>query len=347
MAGETKHLSGLLPAELEDLTVRLGEKPYRGRQLFEQIHARLATSLDDVSVLPAALRQHLSAQGFSAHGLTISKIQESSDTTVKMGLSTSDGLVVESVLIPMETGAFTQCMSSQAGCALGCAFCMTGMLGWTRNLTAAEIVDQHLLALAGFPERPVKNLVFMGMGEPLLNVDEVVKAIRLLQHERGRNLSPRRITVSTAGIVPGIRRLGQEVDCLLAVSLNAPTQELRAELMPVSRRYPLDELMAALKGFPLPPRRRITFEYVLLPGVNDSPAHARDLVRLLSHIRCKVNLIPFNPFPGSRFARPSDESVDRFLELLAAKQMVATIRRSRGSDILAACGQLAGTKDDA
>ena len=334
----------MLPEELEALALRLGEKPYRGRQLFEQIHARLAGSLDDVTVLPGAFRKRLADEGFSAHGLSISQVLESTDTTIKMGLSTVDGLVVESVLIPMETGAFTQCMSSQAGCALACEFCMTGTLGWTRNLTAAEIVDQHLLALARFPDRPVKNLVFMGMGEPLLNVDEVVKAIRLLQHEKARSLSPRRITVSTAGIVPGIRRLGQEVDCQLAVSLNAPTQELRAELMPVSRRYPLDELMAALKEFPLLPRRRITFEYVLLPGVNDSPAHARDLVRLLSHIRCKVNLIPFNPFPGSRFGRPSDESVDRFLELLSAKQMMATIRRSRGADILAACGQLAGKK---
>jgi 23S rRNA (adenine2503-C2)-methyltransferase len=342
-----KHLSGLLPSELEELVVRLGDKAYRGRQLFEQIHGRLAGELDQVTVLPSALRQRLSDEAFSVHGLSIAQVQESVDTTVKMGLATSDGLLVESVLIPMETGAFTQCMSSQAGCALGCAFCMTGTLGFTRNLAAGEIVDQHLLALARFPDRPIKNLVFMGMGEPLLNVDEVVKAIRLLQHEKGRALSPRRITVSTAGIVPGIHRLGQEVDCQLAVSLNAPTQELRTELMPISKRYPLDELMAALKQFPLQPRRRITFEYVILPGVNDSPTHARDLVRLLSHIRCKVNLIPFNPFPGSRFGRPSDESMERFHELLTAKQVLATIRRSRGADILAACGQLAGKKSQA
>jgi len=330
------------PEELEALAARLGEKPYRGRQIFEQLHAHLAGTLDDLAVLPGAFRRCLAEEGFSARGLTISQVLESVDTTVKMGLSTADGLLVESVLIPMETGAFTQCMSSQAGCALGCAFCMTGTLGLARNLTAAEIVDQHLLALARFPDRPVKNLVFMGMGEPLLNVDEVVKAIRLLQHERGRSLSPRRITVSTSGIIPGIRRLGQEVACQLAVSLNAPTQELRVELMPISRRYPLEELMAALKEFPLPPRLRMTFEYVLLPGVNDSSAHARDLVRLLSHIRSKVNLIPFNPFPGSRFGRPSDEAVNRFLDLLASKSVLATIRRSRGSDILAACGQLAG-----
>jgi len=295
-----------------------------------------------MKVLPAGLRDALAAGGWTVHALETVTVRESADGTKKLALRCADGATIETVLLDMDNDTCTQCLSSQAGCPLKCAFCMTGTLGLTRNLTAAEIVDQHLLALSLVPEGKIRNLVFMGMGEPLLNFDNVAEAIRVLQEERGRAISPRRITVSTAGVVPGIERLGKEVDCLLAVSLNAPTQELRTQIMPISRKYPLDQLMAALKAYPLKPRQRITFEYVLLGGVNDSPAHARELVRLLSHIRCKVNLIPFNPFPGSALTRPTDQAVAAFLDVLASKNFTATVRKSKGQDIEAACGQLAG-----
>jgi 23S rRNA (adenine2503-C2)-methyltransferase len=336
-------LSGMTPEALRELALSLGEKAFRGKQLFEHLHRRDALTLDEIKVLPGAFRQKLADGGHAAASLAVAHVQESVDGTVKLGLQTHDGRVIETVLIPMDTGLYTQCISSQVGCALGCAVCMTGTLGFTRNLDAAEIVDQVRIAHREYPDKGVRNLVFMGMGEPLLNLDAVVPAIRLLQHEEGRNLSYRRITVSTAGIIPGIERLGKEVDVLLAVSLNAPTQALREQLMPITKRYPLADLMAALKRFPLPPRRRLTFEYVLVGGVNDGPEHARELVRLLSHVRCKVNLIPFNPFPGTTLERPTEARVDAFLEMLASKHMTATIRKGKGMDIQAACGQLAGT----
>jgi 23S rRNA (adenine2503-C2)-methyltransferase len=332
-----------MPQELEQLVQSLGEKAYRGRQLFEQIHARSAASLAEVSVLPSALRERLASDGWDVHALSVARERRSSDGTLKMALAAADGAVVESVLIGMDTGSYTQCLSSQVGCALACDFCVTGTLGFTRNMTPAEIVDQYLLARGRHPDMPVRNLVFMGMGEPLNNFDNVATAIRILQEPRGSNISPRRITVSTAGIVPGIERLGREVDALLAVSLNAPRQDLREQLMPIARRYPLDVLMAALKAFPLDPRRRLTFEYVLLHGVNDSARDARDLVRLLSHVRCKVNLIPYNPVAEREALRPSEADVQAFADILAGKHMTVTVRKSKGQDIEAACGQLAGT----
>jgi len=338
----SRFLSGLSPADLESLVVSLGERAYRGRQIFEHIHARGASDLHGISVLPAQLRVHLNDEGWRVHALSVALERKSADGTVKMALRADDGAVVETVLIGMETGGYTQCMSSQVGCALACDFCVTGSQGFTRDMTVAEIVDQYLLARRLHPELPAGNLVFMGMGEPLNNFDNVSGAIRQLQQERGCNISPRRITVSTAGIVPGIERMGKEVDALLAVSLNAPTQAKREAIMPIARRYPLDELMAALKAFPVEPRRKITIEYVLLHGVNDSLQDARNLVRLLSFIRCKVNLIPYNPAPEREGLRPSEGDVQAFAEFLASKHVNVTVRKSRGQDIEAACGQLAG-----
>jgi 23S rRNA (adenine2503-C2)-methyltransferase len=337
-----RFLSGLSVEQLEALAAELGEKPYRGRQLFEQIHARLVLDFDEMAPLPGSFRTRLAETGWKVHALAVAATRRSCDGTIKLALATHDSLLIESVLIPMEEGQATQCLSSQVGCPLKCTICMTGRIGFKRNLLPAEIVDQHLLAARHHPDLPVRNLVFMGMGEPLLNLSHVAAGIRLLQEERGRSISYRRITISTAGIIPGLEALPGHADCLLAVSLNAPNQELRAQLMPISRQYPLDRLMATLEAYPLKPRQRITFEYVLLPGVNDSPAHARELVRLLSHIRCKVNLIPYNPFPGSPYGRPEEGLVERFGQLLADKQMTVTIRRSKGADIEAACGQLAG-----
>ena len=337
-----KHLCGLRPEDLEELALDAGEKSFRGRQLFEQVHARLVRDLDDMHPLPAGFRRYLAEQGWTASALEPGALQASADGTIKLGLATHDGAVIETVLIGMDNGTHTQCLSSQVGCALKCAVCMTGTLGFTRNLTAGEIVDQHLFAMTRYPDMKIRNLVFMGMGEPLLNFEELSRAVSLLQEARGRNISYRRITVSTAGVVPGIDRMGRELHALLAVSLNAPDQELREQLMPVARKYPLDHLMASLKRFPLPPRQRITLEYVLIRDCNDTAGHAHRLVKLVSNIRCKVNLIPFNPFPGCDLRPPTEDSVDSFLQILADKKLTATVRRSKGADIQAACGQLAG-----
>lgn len=335
-------LSGMTPDQLQALASDFSQKPFRGRQLFEMAHMKLAASLDDIVQLPAAFRESLAREGYTLCSLELAQTAKSADGTIKLALSTADGHFVETVLIPMDTGQYTQCISSQVGCPLECSFCVTGSLGFTRNLTTAEIVDQHLLALRLHPDCKVRNLVFMGMGEPLLNFDQVAKAVSLLQQPRGRNISPRRITISTAGIVPGITRMGTEIDALLAVSLNAPTQEIRETIMPVARRYPLDELMQTLRNFPLAPRRRITLEYVMLAGINDSPENARSLVRLTSRIRCKVNLIPYNPAaPTALQGTPPDE-INNFAALLAAKNVTVTVRASKGLDIDAACGQLAG-----
>jgi len=335
-------LSGLLPDELAALMQEMGQKPYRGKQLFEAIHRQGITSLEQVTTLSKSLREALMESSRPVRSLNESANVLSQDGTRKLAYSTHDGKVIETVLIPMESGSYTQCISSQVGCALKCRFCMTGQLGFQRNLTAAEIVDQHALALQYTGERSVRNIVFMGMGEPLLNVDNVVKAIRILTNSLGRDMSGRRITVSTAGVIPGIERLAVEAPVMLAVSLNAPDQAIRERIMPISSRYPLDQLLATLKKWPLRPRQRMTFEYVLLPGVNDSAKNAADLVKLLSNHRAKVNLIPFNPHPGSEYTRPTREQVDRFAAILGAKHMTVTVRQSRGQDIDAACGQLAG-----
>ena len=341
----TPSLSGMTPESLQALAEQLGLKAFRGRQLFRQIHVRFEDDLDSMTDLPSALRDALLRAGHPVRALKVASSVESLDTTVKVALEAHDGERIETVLIPMGDGRFTQCMSTQAGCALACAFCFTGTLGLHRNLSAGEIVDQHLLVRRHFSDRPVRNIVFMGMGEPLLNYDELKQAITLLQSPMGLKMSPHRITVSTAGVVPGIERLGREMDVNLAVSLNAPNQNLRQRIMPVARRYPLDELMAALQTYPLQARQRITVEYVMLRGINDSAADAGQLVRLLSHLKCKVNLIPFNSYPGSVFKTPEPTAVNRFVQALADKHMTVTVRQSRGADIAAACGQLAGSQD--
>jgi 23S rRNA (adenine2503-C2)-methyltransferase len=338
----SKFLAGQTLEELTELSLALGEKAFRARQLFELLHRQNVTDLAQMTVLPGAFRAALSAAGWQACSLTVRAREQSRDGTVKLGLATHDGHIIETVLIPMETGKHTQCISSQVGCALGCRVCMTATLGFTRNLAAAEIIDQVRVASRDCPDTEVRNLVFMGMGEPLHNVDEVIRTCRLLQAERGRAMAPRRITVSTAGVVPAIATLGAALDVQLATSLNAPTQAIREQLMPIARKYPLQELLKALKEFARGSRHRLTMEYVLVAGVNDQPNHARELVRLLSHLRCKVNLIPFNPFPGTSLKRPSDAAITTFATRLEGKDLTVTIRQSKGQDIQAACGQLAG-----
>jgi 23S rRNA (adenine2503-C2)-methyltransferase len=327
------------------LTASLGEPRYRAEQIWRWVHARGATSLDQMTDLSKELRARLAGE-VSLGTLEVAEVQRSVDGTRKLRLTTRDGKSIESVLIP-DGDKMTQCISSQVGCALDCQFCATAKLGLTRNLEPGEIADQvyraqELLAREEAGRR-ITNLVYMGMGEPLHNYDAVVKSIAILTDELGANLSHRRITVSTVGLVPAIERLGREpvVRPNLAVSLNASSDEVRDRIMPVNRKWPIARLLAALKAYPLERRRRITFEYVLLAGVNDSDADAERLARLLRGMKCKVNLIPWNPHPGAPYARPTAQAIERFQNRVKELGLAAYLRTPRGDDIDAACGQLA------
>jgi 23S rRNA (adenine2503-C2)-methyltransferase len=301
-------------------------------------------SLAEASNLPAALVRALEERA-TCTALEVAEVQRSVDGTRKMRLQTADGRSIESVLIP-DGDKMTQCISSQVGCALDCQFCATAKLGLIRNLRAGEIVDQvyrarELLAREE-PGRRITNLVYMGMGEPLHNFAEVTRSLRILTHELGANLSYRRITVSTVGLVPGIKKLAMEKHRPnLAVSLNASCDEIRDEVMPVNRRFKIAELLQTLREFPLEPRRRITFEYVLLAGVNDSDEDAHRVARLLRGFRCKLNIIPWNPHPGAPYQRPAPEAIEHFQQLVKSLGVATYLRTPRGDDIAAACGQLA------
>ena len=287
------------------------------------------------------MRDHLATR-FELRALDIAKVERSRDGTLKAVLRTGDGSLVESVLIP-EEGRTTLCVSTQVGCPMACSFCATGYLGFTRNLTTAEIVDQICrMRELSTDDQVISNVVFMGMGEPLLNTDAVVEAVRLLIDPKAFGFSPRRVTVSTVGVVPQIGRLLEQVPVNLAVSLHATTDAVRDQLVPLNRRYPLDALLGALRADPhVTVRRPVFFEYTLMRGVNDSLTDARRLPGLLHGIPAKLNLIPMNPHPDAPYEAPSAEVVDRFMRELASRQLTVTIRRSRGADIQAACGQLA------
>ena len=339
------NLVGLLPKEAEALATELGQPAYRGRQLFQWVQARRATDLDAMTSLSRALRAELASRVLVGRP-QLAQVQQAADGTRKFLLRLADGEEIESVLIP-DDGRLTACISTQVGCPLACRFCLTGLMGMRRNLTAAEIVGEVLLLQDRLStgER-LSNLVLMGMGEPLLNFSEVERALRILCDGHGANFSPRRITLSTAGHVPGIKKLAAtDLAVNLAVSLSATTDTVRDELMPINRRWPIAELLQACRAYPLPNRRRLTFEYVMLDGVNDSPDDARRLVRLLRGIRCKVNLIPFNATPDLP-DRPSTRAhVEAFQQILCDAQLTATIRESRGRDISAACGMLRVEKE--
>ncbi|RJO65197.1 MAG: 23S rRNA (adenine(2503)-C(2))-methyltransferase RlmN [Myxococcales bacterium] len=318
----------------------LGEKPYRARQLFRWLYRRNARAFAEMTDLKEELRERLEAR-CTIEPLPIAAVHRSADGTEKLQLALKDGGAVEAVLIPGDD-RLTLCVSSQVGCAMGCAFCYTGSLKLSRNLTCAEIVDQYRQALhhlGGKAER-ISNVVLMGMGEPLANFDAVAKAVNLLMDDRGYDLSGRRVTVSTCGIAPRLKDLAEQTDASLAVSLNATTDTTRSLLMPINRKHPLAELMRALEAFPLARRKRILFEYVLLAGVNDTDEDARRLVKLARRISCKVNLIPYNPHGASDFARPSDERILAFQKILLDAGVTAFIRQSRGQDIYGACGML-------
>jgi 23S rRNA (adenine2503-C2)-methyltransferase len=339
-------LRSLSRPALAALVAGLGEKPFRARQLFRWLHRNGAATLDEMTDLPKPLRVALAAQT-SLVTLERASEQRSVDGTIKWTWRTGDGKLVESVYMP-ETDRKTLCVSSQVGCALGCSFCMTGTMGLARNLTAGEIVDQvhranrRLVELGEGPApRPLTNLVFMGMGEPLQNFDQLKLALDLLLDEDGPNFSHRHVTVSTSGLVPVMRRLGEETQVKLAVSLNATTDAQRDAIMPINKRWPIRELLAACRSFPMKQGRRITFEYVLLGGLNDADADAQRLAKLVAGIPAKVNLIPYNDNPGLGFRAPAPERVEAFHRILFDRDITAVIRKNRGSDIAAACGQLA------
>jgi 23S rRNA (adenine2503-C2)-methyltransferase len=328
-----------LPA-LESTLQSLGFEPFHARQLFRWIYKRGIVDIERMTDLSRALRDELRAN-FTLATPRVVNDQHSVDGTRKFVLELADARRIESVFIP-DTPAMTFCISTQVGCAMACGFCLTGQMGLVRNLTAGEIVGQvRVLAEAtGLLDRPF-NIVLMGMGEPLHNYDSTMKALRILHAEHGLAVSPRRVTLSTVGIVPALERLGRETLMPnLAVSLHATTDEQRTALVPPNRKYPLAQIIDACRRFPLKKRSRITFEYVLLNGVNDAPEDARRLVRLLSDLRAKVNLIPLNPAPGIPYERPSDERVNRFARILADRYITVSVRKSRGQDIRAACGQL-------
>jgi 23S rRNA (adenine2503-C2)-methyltransferase len=344
-----RNLTELRRDQIAQIATELGEPRYRADQLHDWIFKRGARSFDEMSNLPKSMRQKLTDGGYAVGRVTLGRMAESIDGTRKLGIRLADGAVVETVLIPMGEGRYSQCLSSQVGCALDCKFCYTGTLGLSRHLTPGEIVDQVLIARAAVPaDVRITHLVYMGMGEPLHNFDAVVESIRRLTDPDGIGFSPRKITVSTSGLVPKIAALGEAVSVNLAISLNASNDEVRDRIMPINKRYPIATLIDAIDAYPIHSRGKMTLEYVLLGGVNDAPEHARELTRLLGRVRNKVrvNLIPWNPFQGPGYDRPSDGSVRAFQDTLERAGYTVTVRTTKGLDIDAACGQLGERPQD-
>ncbi len=321
----------------------LGEKPYRARQLYKWLYAKGATEFAQMTDLSAATRKQLAERAFLPQ-LKKEREDISADGTRKYLFGLPDGKKVETVWIPEEDRC-TVCISTQVGCAMGCGFCLTAKGGLTRNLEAWEIVDQLLeVQRLTPPEKPVSNVVMMGMGEPLANLDNVIPALERLVDQNGISLAPRRVTVSTVGLIPQMAELGQSAPYVnLAVSLGAADDAVRETLIPPAKKWPLADLMAACRDYPLPPRRKIFFEYILIKGVNDDRAQAKKLVKLLHKVRCKVNLMAMNPFPGATYQRSEPEVVLAFQKVLMDAGIPTFIRKSRGQDISAACGLLAAT----
>ncbi len=342
----TKNLIGLSREELERLAEELGQPRFRGRQVYEGLYKGRVIHFQDLTNLNLGFRAELSAR-FRVSYPQIERTFTSQDGAVRYLLRLEDGNLVETVFMPEETRT-TLCLSSQVGCAVDCRFCFTGLLGLKRNLTAGEIVGQ-LLSVAQsvkIPRRARLNVVFMGMGEPLLNLEAVMKAVKIMADPKGVEIPLRRITISTAGIVSRIPELGQDpMRPKLAVSLNASNDEQRDAIMPLNRKYPLARLLAACRSYPLRPREHLTFEYVMLEGINDSNADAARVVELVKGIRCKINLIPYNSGPELPYRAPPLKRVMEFQEVLLAGRIPTFIRISRDQDVRAACGQLslAGT----
>jgi len=325
---------------LERALAELGYPRFHAGQVFRWMYRRGITNVGEMTDLPRELRAAL-ADRFRLSTPAVVHREKSVDGTEKFALRLNDGRVIESVFIP-DTPAMTFCISTQVGCAMACAFCLTGKMGLVRNLTAGEIVGQvRVLADALAMRDTAFNIVLMGMGEPLHNYDETMKALRILADDQGFRIPPRRVTLSTVGLLPALERLaGEPMMPNLAISLHAPTDLQRGELVPLNRKYGVVDVIAACKRFPLRKRSRITFEYVLLAGINDSPDDARRLAKLLAGMKAKVNVIPLNAAAGIPFDRPSDEAIDRFARIVAEHGITVSVRKSRGRDIRAACGQL-------
>jgi 23S rRNA (adenine2503-C2)-methyltransferase len=333
-------LANLERPELEIALETRGHERFRARQLFRWIYARGITDPRAMTDLPVALRTAI-ATDFAISTPAIRHRERSIDGTEKFLLQLADGREIESVFIP-DTPSMTFCISTQVGCAMACAFCLTGKMGLVRNLTAGEIAGQVRVLAGALNLRDKKfNIVLMGMGEPLHNYDETMRALRILADEHGFDMSARRITLSSVGLLPALERLAnEEVMPNLAISLHAPTDLQRGELVPINKKYGVAEIINACRQFPLNRRSRITFEYVLLAGVNDSPHDAKRLAKLVAGLKSKVNVIPLNAAAGIPFERPSDEVIDRFAKIVADHGVTVSVRKSRGRDIRAACGQL-------
>ena len=331
---------------LREVFAQLGEKPYRAEQVMKWIYHRRVTEFAEMTDVGKALREKLENATEIAPPKTLFETQ-ASDGTYKWLLGMDGSNAIEAVFIP-ETSRGTLCVSSQVGCGLNCQFCSTGTQGFNRNLSAAEIIGQVFVAakhLGNVPhhQRKLTNVVMMGMGEPLLNFDNVVRAMSVMRDDLGFGLANKRVTLSTAGLVPMIDKLSEASDVSLAVSLHAPNDELRTELVPLNKKYPIDELLAACARYAARrPRTTITFEYTMLDGVNDKPEHARQLIKLMRRLPAKVNLIPFNPFHGTRFKRSEETTIRAFQKILLDADVLTMVRRTRGEDIDAACGQLKG-----
>ncbi|MFZ3090243.1 MAG: 23S rRNA (adenine(2503)-C(2))-methyltransferase RlmN [Nitrospirota bacterium] len=351
-----KNLKTLSSPELEAFLTSLGMKKYRANQVYQWLYQKGADSFDEMTNLSKEERHVLNEKAYIS-SLKLVRSQRSSDGTEKYLFELEDKNRIESVLIPDED-RLTLCISTQVGCAMGCRFCLTGKGGLKRNLEAYEIVDQVISVrrlLSNPPLIPplvrgdtgglrITNIVLMGMGEPLANYDNTISALKILLDEKALNFSSRKVTLSTAGLIPQMEMLGKEgITVNLAISLSAVTDEIRNKIMPINKKYPIKELISACKRFPLPKRRRITFEYVMMKGMNDTEDDARKLCRLLKGIPCKINLIPFNEYSGCEFKRPDDATVERFRKVLIGHHLMAIIRKSKGAEILAACGQLRGS----
>lgn len=351
-ANQKINLLGLSREKMIDFFAKIGEKPFRAKQVMQWIHQYGVADFDQMTNISKVLREKIKQLAI-IQGPEILMQNISSDGTRKWVMRMPGGSSIETVLIP-EGDRGTLCISSQIGCSLDCSFCSTGKQGFNRNLSTEEIVGQIWNAIASFEnldrirDRPVTNVVFMGMGEPLLNFDNVMDAISIMMDDYAYSISKKRLTISTAGVVPAIDRMAQFTDASIAVSLHAPNDELRNQLVPVNKKYPIKVLLASVKGYldQLSDKRKATIEYTLIAGVNDRKIHAEQLIALLKDLPCKINLIPFNPFPGSGYKKPSSMEVRCFQDWLIEGGYITTVRTTRGDDIDAACGQLVGQVED-
>lgn len=339
-SSEKIDLKNLTPSELEGFITSSGKERYRSTQILRWLYQKGVQSIDEMTNLSKTFRQELKKASFIST-LHLLRIEQAKDGTNKFLFQLDDGNRIETVLIPDKT-RLTLCLSTQVGCALGCRFCLTGKIGWKRDLTSSEILNQILSVRETLKGKAsITNIVLMGMGEPLANYINTMKAIKLMAHPDAFKFSSRRVTLSTVGLLPELEQLSQErITFRLAISLNASDEETRSLLMPINRRYPLKKVLEICQNFPLRPRTRITFEYVLLEGINDTSLHAKRLLKILRGIPSKINLIPLNEAPGIPFKRPSEEKVKKFQEILMKGGFTAIVRTSKGAEISAACGQL-------